>query len=89
MASLVARPELSEALVVCNDAGGIVEQAERRLQAGPYPVLRQISCEFADGLLVLRGAVGSYYLKQMAQTLVSRIPGVTRVDNRLDVITSR
>ncbi|MFO0903079.1 MAG: BON domain-containing protein [Pirellulales bacterium] len=85
MASLAVSPKAPAPSPLVN----IVEEAERRLQAGPYPVLRQIGCEFCDGVLILRGAVGSFYLKQMAQTLVSRIPGVSRVENQLNVASAR
>lgn len=67
----------------------IARSAELRLQAGAYPVLKNVVCECSAGRLVLTGAVGSYYLKQMAQTLVARIPGVEQVDNQLEVLSVR
>jgi osmotically-inducible protein OsmY len=39
--------------------------------------------------LTLTGAVGSFYLKQIAQTIVARVPGVGRIDNQLEVLSSR
>ncbi|MEY4181006.1 MAG: hypothetical protein RLY70_4581, partial [Planctomycetota bacterium] len=57
--------------------------AASSLRAGPYPVLRNISCRCESGQLTLTGAVGSFYLKQIAQTIVARVPGVGRIDNRL------
>jgi hypothetical protein len=35
--------------------------------------------------LVLHGQVPSFYLVQIAQALVSRLPGVQQVENRLQV----
>ncbi|MFO0870641.1 MAG: BON domain-containing protein [Pirellulales bacterium] len=67
----------------------VARLAERRLQGGPYPVLRNVNCECVEGRLTLSGTVGSYYLKQIAQTIVSRVPGVELVENRLEVLTSR
>ncbi len=61
------------------------EAAEARLHRSQYVELRGICCEFHEGVLTLRGQVPSYYLKQMAQSLVDRIPGVLQLDNQLDV----
>jgi osmotically-inducible protein OsmY len=36
-------------------------------------------------VITLVGKVGSYFLKQVAQTAASRVQGVTRVDNQLRV----
>jgi osmotically-inducible protein OsmY len=63
----------------------IEEAAERRLRQSRYLELRAVSCEFHEGVLTLRGRVPSYYLKQMAQSLVDRIPGVSELDNQLEV----
>jgi len=61
------------------------EAAEARLHRSKYIELRAISCEFDEGVLTLRGRVPSYYLKQMAQSLVDGIPGVAELDNQLEV----
>jgi osmotically-inducible protein OsmY len=41
--------------------------------------------EQQDGQVTLRGTVGTYYQKQMAQELVGRVDGVTNVENHLEV----
>ncbi|MFM7565102.1 MAG: BON domain-containing protein [Planctomycetota bacterium] len=41
--------------------------------------------EFHDGVLRLNGCLPSFYLKQQVQSLAHRMPGVTRVVNRIDV----
>jgi osmotically-inducible protein OsmY len=51
----------------------------------PYFSLRGVQCEFDEGVLILRGRVPSFYLKQVAQTLVRGVPGVERVANQLQV----
>lgn len=64
---------------------GLVASARHELRQSPYPPLRQLQCEWEDRRLVLSGAVRSYFLKQMAQTLVARLsPGVP-VENRVEV----
>jgi osmotically-inducible protein OsmY len=62
---------------------------DRRIDAvihtSPYLAGRrfQVSTE-ADGV-TLEGRVGSYFQKQMAQEIILRIDGVTRIDNRIQV----
>jgi hypothetical protein len=66
----------------------VVEGAEIRLRSNPYLALKNVSCEFHEGVLTLRGCLPSYYLKQMAQTAVSRLDGVERIVNEIEVIGS-
>ena len=56
------------------------------LRRSPYRELHEVSCEYHDGVLTLRGRVSSYYLKQIAQNLVWQMEGVVGVDNQLDVL---
>lgn len=63
------------------------ELAERCLRSNPYPALRNISCAYLNGVLVLRGCVETYYLKQVAQAAVARLEGVERIDNQIQVVT--
>jgi|GEM_PF-4854402 len=46
---------------------------------------RLVYSEFLDGVLRLNGCLPSFYLKQQVQALAHRMPGVTRVVNRIDV----
>jgi osmotically-inducible protein OsmY len=46
---------------------------------------RLVCSEFHDGVLRLSGCLPSFYLKQLVQALAHRIPGVSRVVNRIDV----
>jgi osmotically-inducible protein OsmY len=77
---------LQEAAGVC--AGGSVVEATVRsqLRAAPYAVLRQIACEFRDGVVLLHGRVPSFYMKQVAQNIVHCVEGVSEVRNHLDVV---
>ncbi len=56
-----------------------------RLRRSGYPFLWGVTCEFSDGLLSLSGTVPTFFLKQVAQELASRTPGVREVNNRLHV----
>jgi hypothetical protein len=60
--------------------------AERCLRSNPYLALRNISCEWLDGVLVLRGCLPSYYLKQVAQEAVASLEGIERIDNQIEVV---
>jgi osmotically-inducible protein OsmY len=62
------------------------ELAERCLRWSPYLALRSVSCECREGVLVLRGCLPSYYLKQVAQEVVARLEGVETVDNQIQVV---
>jgi hypothetical protein len=62
-------------------------EAERALRCGPYPPLKKLSCDYQGGVLVLRGRLPSYYLKQVAQEVVAhQVPGVGRLDNQIQVV---
>lgn len=67
----------------------IVESALGRLRSSPYSALKELGCTCRDGTLELRGRLPSYYLKQVAQTLVTGVAGVTTVANRIEVTTAR
>jgi hypothetical protein len=61
--------------------------AQRGLHSSRYAALRHVSCDCRDGVLVLRGCVPSYYLKQIAQEVVSHeVKGVSRLENRIQVV---
>ena len=49
---------------------------------------REIRCTFQDGVLTLHGSVPSFYLKQVLQSILKDMPGVARIDNRVEVISA-
>ena len=49
---------------------------------------REIECDFRDGVLTLRGNVPTFYLKQVLQSILKELPGVKRIDNRVDVVSA-
>ncbi len=67
------------------EKAAIEAEAQSRLQTSGYPQLRKVSCEFHEGVLMLRGQVSTFHLKQVAQTLVRRLEGVGEINNRLEV----
>jgi len=65
----------------------IRQLAEAQLRQSSYSALRNVSCDYRDGVLTLRGELPKYFLKQVAQTLiVANVPEVERVDNQVNVI---
>lgn len=69
-----------------NPHPGITALAERRLRHKPYLALKNVSCNFLDGVLVLGGCLPTYYLKQVAQEAVSQLKGIERIENQIQVI---
>jgi osmotically-inducible protein OsmY len=61
--------------------------AERALRSGPYPALKNLCCDCRGGVLVLRGCLPTYYLKQVAQEVVAHLEGVQGVENQIEVVT--
>lgn len=71
-------------------AGTLDERACREveliLRTSSHCELRQVTCRFTGGTATLTGRVSSYYLKQVAQTIVCQLLQVQRVDNQLRVV---
>jgi hypothetical protein len=44
-----------------------------------------VQCDNHEGVLILRGCVPSYFLKQIAQSLLIYLPSVEELDNHLKV----
>jgi hypothetical protein len=64
----------------------VLNEADVRLQHSAYLELRNITCDFHEGVLTIRGRVPSYFLKQYAQSILLDINGVLELNNQLDVI---
>jgi hypothetical protein len=61
--------------------------AERGLHSSRYSALKHVSCDCQGGVLVLRGRLPSYYLKQIAQEVVARqFDKARRLENRIEVV---
>jgi hypothetical protein len=64
----------------------LAEEAERILLESGYGDLRKLRCDWHDGVISIRGRLPSFFLKQMAQTLVlARLSGVRKVNNQIKV----
>jgi osmotically-inducible protein OsmY len=61
--------------------------AEGCLRRNPYPALKNVACDCRGGVLVLRGYLPSYYLKQVAQEVVAHLEGVKGIENQIQVVT--
>jgi osmotically-inducible protein OsmY len=62
----------------------LIERARARLQADSHR-LGKVSCDYHRGALRLRGEVPTYYLKQVAQSLLLSVSGDHRIQNELIV----
>lgn len=67
-------------------ARALEDQANAVLQSSSYHPVRRVSCEVRERVLVLRGRVASFHMKQIAQTVVRHLlnDGFV-VDNRVEV----
>jgi osmotically-inducible protein OsmY len=63
----------------------LFERIHNALTANPFVPNRQVRFEAADGRVVLKGNVGTFFQKQMAQEAIRRIDGVEGIDNLLEV----
>jgi hypothetical protein len=68
-----------------------VKEDARQMLASECPYsfyFRDVQMDFDDGILLLRGRVPSFYLKQILQTWLAKVDGVRRIDNQVDVASS-
>jgi len=71
-----------------NPRSALARLATLRLAESSHTSLRSVSCIEDEGVLTLRGRVASYHLKQIAQSIVSKIDGVLEIVNCLEVPTA-
>lgn len=60
-----------------------------RLQRSGHKALGQVSVEVTAEVVVLRGTLTSFYLKQLAQEHVRGVTAHYDIDNRIAVLTQR
>lgn len=65
------------------------ERIDQALRVTGYLPLRDVGVIVAEGLVILRGSVPSYHLKQVALEVVRSVPGVSDVRDDLKVISPR
>ena len=64
----------------------IVDWADNCLRHNAYLALKNVQCDFHEGVLTLRGCLPTYYLKQMAQAAVGRVSGIRQIVNEIEVM---
>jgi osmotically-inducible protein OsmY len=65
---------------------GVAEIARGRLCNSPYMAIRTVSCDFENGVLLLRGRLRTFHHKQLAQETVRRLAGVGQIVNAIEVL---
>lgn len=80
------RTEFADSPGAPRATANVSERAEERLRSNPYLALKNVSCEYRDGVLTLRGCLPSYYLRQVAQAAVSGMEGVQSVIDCIEVV---
>ena len=78
---VVSVPRSDEVLAV----EPLTRRVELRLQHSGYPELQNVEVVQGHGRILLRGEVRTYFLKQLAQTLILPLPEVTAVENQVNV----
>ncbi len=64
----------------------VAATARQRMLGSPYRAVHDVECEYDEGIMTLRGRVSSYFLKQMAQEAVGKLPGVEEIANHIEVL---
>ena len=74
----------NSAAVLSNDQR-IAAALRDRIQQSPYLPIRQLTCEFREGVAILRGTVPTYFTRQVAITLALSVDSVEVLDDRIQV----
>ena len=81
--SSVECPQLSRSLLF--DSQEISDRVSAALRRTGYPALRNIEPQVHEGLLTLKGRVGTFHLKQVAQSVAMTVEGVAGIENLIVV----
>lgn len=66
----------------------LLDFVHRALHSAGYRHFRNLKVDCVNGVVTLQGALPSYYLKQVAQTVILAIVGVRDIDNDVKVVSS-
>ena len=55
------------------------------LRSSSYPELRRLDCTVTNGVLAVRGRLPSFYLKQLALSVIANVAGLDRFDDGIEV----
>ena len=64
---------------------GLRVAAQQVLQSSGYAALRRLRCEVRGAVVIVHGVLPSYYLKQVAQSVLQRLDGIRSVRNLVEV----
>lgn len=76
-----------QAIDVAADDSQLQQRVRLALWASGYPTVWNVAITVHEGLVTLKGRVGCYYEKQIAQTAVMRVDGVETLRNEIAVET--
>ena len=85
VARMLSEPTIIQRHYTDRDADSVAHSVTRLFRQSPYRRLGQLMCEHHEGVVIIRGRLPSFYLKQIAQTLASKVDGVEEIINRTDV----
>ena len=71
------------------DLSHIVQAVRECLQTASYAPVRDVACDYNDGVLVLHGQVPTFFQKQLAQEAVLHLEGIAKVVNEVEVVGSQ
>lgn len=63
----------------------LLHRIDSAIRKNPYVLHRRVFLESAQGKIVLRGRVDSYYQKQMVQEVLRGLDGIAEISNQLEV----
>jgi hypothetical protein len=78
-------PTIAIQRVMTSACGSVVERCHAVLHDSSHYPLRALRCEFHEGVLSLHGVVPTYYLRQLAQALLSNVENVKEINNKVVV----
>lgn len=69
-----------------SSTSSVTDQIKAALNCLGYSQLNAVECVAEGDEILLRGQLHSFYLKQVAQSVAIKIPGVKNVRNEIEVI---
>ncbi len=51
-----------------------------------YHAYRKLQIDVRDGIVIVQGRVPSYYLRQVAVECIKHVPGVSRLEDLMEVV---
>ena len=66
-------------------ANSLASQIADAISSSPHVAGAGLTYETHQGHVILKGTVGSYFQKQMAQEALRRVEGLTQIDNEVEV----